>query len=80
MATYLFIYLRAQLAFFTAVTVLAPHTNRLPGDSGGDPREVHECHEVQQGKYTWVGAVPSINRGWGMNGLRVALWRRTGGY
>ena len=29
---------------------------------------------------TWVGANPSINRGWRMTGLRAALLRRTWGY
>jgi len=32
------------------------------------------------GSYTWVGATPSINTGWGMKGLRAALPRRTWGY
>ncbi|KAK4827594.1 hypothetical protein QYF61_019496 [Mycteria americana] len=28
---------------------------------------------------TWVGATACINTGWGINGLRAALWRRTWG-
>jgi len=27
-----------------------------------------------------VGAIPSIKTGWGMKGLRAALWRRTSEY
>jgi len=42
-----------------------------------------ESHEVQQGQVqgpaTWVRATPSINTGWGRNGLRAALPRRIWG-
>jgi len=29
---------------------------------------------------TWVGPTPAVNTGWGMEGLRTALPRRTWGY
>ncbi|KAK4828350.1 hypothetical protein QYF61_026011 [Mycteria americana] len=43
--------------------------------------QVVQCWLVGSARsYTWVGATPSINTGWGIKGLRAALRRKTWGY
>ena len=51
--------------------------------NGWTDRDVVKCRMINKAKCKVLhlgGAPPGINTGWGMNGLRAALQRRTEGY
>lgn len=63
-------------------TIKKIETISIKQEGPGQAQEVDtwQSHEVQHGQVQGpASALPGVITGWGMNGLREALWRRTWG-